>query len=550
MKKQTFIATIIVVTALILGTLPVAGRSARHLSKRVHIVVLGTTDQHGNILPVDYYTDKVDNRGLAKISTLIKQVRRENKNVLLIDSGDTIQGTPLEYYHNKKNNSPPDPMMLAMNALGYDAMTVGNHEYNFGLGVLEKARREAQFPWLSANTYNKGTKQTHYPPYVVKEIAGVRIAVLGLTTPGIPNWENEPNYAGLEFRDPLSEAKKWVPLLRRKERADVVVIAMHMGLEQDLRTGEINPGQVANENRAVAIAKQVPGVDLIFMGHTHRDVPSVVINGVQLIQANYWGRQLARVDLYLENAGPRWRIFARAARTIAVDDRVVPDPEILKLAEPYNRETQAWLSRAIGDSAAELTAEEARFSDTAILDLIQRVQLEAGNADVSMAAVFNPNARIAKGRVTVRDIAGLYVYENTLVVLEVTGQQLKDALEHSAKYFRVYEPGKSPAELVDEKIPAYNFDIAEGVTYTLDIAKPIGQRIENLEFQGKPLRPTQKLRLATNNYRVNGGGGYTMYKGAPVVYRSSAEIRELIIDWVERHQTIPTEPTNNWKIVF
>lgn len=549
MKKKTFIATLIVVAALILGTLPVSGRGPRQLSKRVHVVVLGTTDQHGNLFPVDYYTDKADNRGLAKLSTLIKQVRLENKNVVLIDSGDTIQGTPLEYYHNKKNNSPADPMMLAMNALQYDSMTVGNHEYNFGLQVLEKARGEAKFPWLSANTYNKGTNQTHYTPYIVKEVAGVRLAVLGLTTPGIPNWENAPNYAGLEFREPLSEARKWVPILRRKELADVVIIAMHMGLEEDLNTGETNPGQVANENRAIAIANQVPGVDLIFMGHTHRDVPSLVVNGVQLIQANYWGRQLARVDLYLENQGTGWRVFARAARTIAVDDRVVPDPEILKLGESYDRETEGWLARAIGESAAELTAAQARFSDTAILDLIQRVQLETGKADVSMAAVFNPEARIAKGPVTVRDIAGLYVYENTLVVLEVTGQQLKDALEHSAKYFRAYESGKSPAELVDEKIPAYNFDIAEGVTYTLNIAKPFGQRIEDLQFQGKPLGPTQKLRLATNNYRVNGGGGYTMYKGAPVVYRSSVEIRELIIDWVERHQTIPTEPTNNWRIV-
>jgi 2',3'-cyclic-nucleotide 2'-phosphodiesterase (5'-nucleotidase family) len=546
-NRKIFFATLLVLLTLVLVSLPLAGNSS---SKRVHIIVLGTTDLHGNLYPVDYYTNKADNRGLAKIATLVKQFRKENQNVLLIDSGDTIQGTPLEYYHNKKNNQPPDPMMLAMNALHYDAMTVGNHEYNFGLQVLEKARSEAEFPWLSANTYNKGTNQTHYKPYIIKEVAGVRLGVLGLTTPGIPNWENVPNYAGLEFREPVSEAKKWVPVLRRKERADVVIIAMHMGLEQDLRTGEINPGQVPNENRAIAIAQQVPGVDLIFMGHTHRDVPSVIVNGVQLIQANYWGRHLARVDLYLENAGPRWRVFARAARTIPTDDRVAPDQELLKIGEPYDRETQAWLSRAIGESAAELTAADARFGDTAILDLIQRVQLEAGKAQVSMAAVFNPDARIAKGPVTVRDIAGLYVYENTLVVLEVTGQQLKDALEHSAKYFRPYEPGKSAAELVDEKIPAYNFDIAEGVTYVLNIAKPIGQRIENLQFQGQPLSPTQKLRLATNNYRVNGGGGYTMYKGAPVIYRSSAEIRELIIDWVERHKTIPTEPTNNWKIVY
>jgi 2',3'-cyclic-nucleotide 2'-phosphodiesterase/3'-nucleotidase len=551
LNRKTCLVTLAILLTLELVSVPLAGRT---FARRVHIVVLGTTDLHGNLLPIDYYTNKPDNRGLAKIATVIKQTRKESPNVLLIDSGDTIQGTPLEYYHNKKNNQPPDPMMLGMNALNYDAMTVGNHEYNFDLQVLEKARSEAKFPWLSANTYNQGTNETHYVPYIIKEVAGVRIAVLGLTTPGIPNWENAPNYAGLEFREPVSEAKKWVPVLRGKERADLVVIAMHMGLEQDLRTGEINPGQVTNENRAIAIAEQVPGVDIIFMGHTHVPVPSLTINGVQLIQASYWGRHLARVDLYLENAGAGWRTVARAARTIPMDDGVASDPEILKLGEPYDRETQAWLSRTIGESAVELTSVDARFRDTAILDLVQRVQLQAGKADVSMAAVFNPEARIRKGPVTVRDIAGLYIYENTLVVLEVTGQQLKDALEHSAKYFRPYEPGKSPAELVDEKIPAYNFDIAEGVTYDLNISKPVGARIENLQFQGKPLAPAQKLRLAINNYRANGGGGYTMYKGAPVVYRSSEGIRELIIEWlgnwVERYQKIPTEPDNNWKIVY
>ena len=546
LNRKALVSTFLFVLASIAASFPFAGSSA---PPRLHIVVLGTTDLHGNIFPIDYYTDKPDNRGLAKIATLVKQVRKENPNVLLVDSGDTIQGTPLQYYHNKKNNQPPDPMMLAMSALKYDSMAVGNHEYNFGLQVLEKARSEASFPWLSANSYNKGSNETHYKPYIVKEIGGARIGILGLTTPGIPNWENTQNYAGLEFRDPLTEAKKWVPVLRLKERADVVVITMHMGLEHDLRTGEMNPGQVSNENRAIAIANQVPGVDLIFMGHTHRDVPSVVINGVQLIQANHWGRHLARADLYLEKPAARWRVVARAARTLPVDDRVVADAEILKLTEPYNNETQAWLSRAIGESAAELSARDARFRDTAILDLIQRVQMDVGKADVSMAAVFNPDARIAKGPVTVRDIAGLYVYENTLVVIEVTGKQIKDALEHSARYFRAFEPGKTPAELVDEKIPAYNFDIAEGVTYTLNLAKPFGERIENLQFRGKPLDPTQKLRLATNNYRVNGGGGYSMYKGAPVVHRSSEEIRELIIDWVERNKIVPSEPNDNWKIV-
>jgi 2',3'-cyclic-nucleotide 2'-phosphodiesterase/3'-nucleotidase len=535
-------------TLIVMLTLVLVAHS--FVPDRVQITILGTTDLHGNINPIDYYTNKPDNRGLAKVATLIKRIRKEHPNILLIDSGDTIQGSPLESFHGRKNNQPPDPMMLVMNSLNYDAMTVGNHEYNFGLKVLEKARGEANFPWLSANTYDVAKQQPHYKPYIVKEVAGVRIGILGLTTPGIPNWDNPPNYAGLEFHEPVSEARKWVAMLRDQEKADVVVIAMHMGLGEDLRTGEVNPGQVAHENEAITIAKEVPGVDVIFMGHTHRDVPSLYINGVLLTQANYWGRNLARADLYLQKTMTGgWRLYAKSARTLPTDDKAEPDPDVTKIAQPYDNETQGWLTKVIGQSSEELTAKEARFRDTAILDLIQKVQLEAGKADVSMVASFNSEARIAKGPVSVRDIAGLYVYENTLAVLEVTGQQLKDALEHSAKYFKTYVPGKPASDLIDEKIPAYNFDIAEGVTYDLDISRPIGQRIQNLRFRGQPLSPTRKLRLATNNYRVNGGGGYTMYKNAPVVYRSSEEIRELIIDWLERNKTVPVKPNNNWRLV-
>src|SRR4030095_10645649 len=549
MKTNKKLRATVVLTISILFVLFALAASGSVAPERVQITILGTTDLHGNINPIDYYTNKADNRGLAKVATLIKRLRTEQPNVVLIDSGDTIQGTPLESYHGRKNNQPPDPMMLAMNALQLDAMAVGNHEYNFGLKVLEKARSEAKFPWLSGNTYETASGKTHYQPYLVKQLAGVRVGILGLTTPGIPNWDNPPNYAGLTFHDPVAEARKWVSIMRARERVDIVIVAMHMGLGEDLRTGEKSPGQVPHENEAVTIAKTVPGIDVIFMGHTHREVPSLFINGVLLTQANHWGRHLARADLYLQKSAAGWSVYAKSARTIAVDDRVEPDAEITKLAESYDRETQAWLTLVIGESKEELTAKEARFRDTAILDLIQKVQLEAGNADVSMVASFNSEARIAKGPVTVRDIAGLYVYENTLAVLEVTGQQLKEAIEHSAKYFRTYEPGKAAADLVDEKIPAYNFDIAEGVTYELDISKPIGQRIQNLRFRGQPVKPEQKFRLATNNYRVHGGVGYTMYKNAPVVYRSSEEIQELIIDWVEKHKEVPTEPTNNWRLV-
>ncbi|MFL6228100.1 MAG: bifunctional metallophosphatase/5'-nucleotidase, partial [Pyrinomonadaceae bacterium] len=546
--KPLYVALLLVVTLLPTFS---SAQTQNTTTKRAWVTILATTDLHGNVLPVDYYTNKPDARGLAKAATIIRAARKENPTgTLLLDSGDTIQGTPLEYVHNRMNNQPPDPMMLAMNALSYDAMAVGNHEYNFGLPVLEKARHEARFPWLSANTYKKGSSETAYQPYVVKELNGVRVGVLGLTTPGIPSWENKENYAGLEFREPVAEARKWVEILRTKERVDLVVVAMHMGLEEDLRTGEVTPGQAPNENEAVAVAEQVKGIDLILMGHTHRDIPDLTINGVLLTQANAWGRHVARADIYLErDARGRWRVAAKQSRTVAVTDSTPVDQEIARIAEPYDRETQAWLSRVVGESGADLSAAQASFRDTAILDLIQRVQMEVGKADVSMVANFNPQARLPKGAVTVRDIAGLYIYENTLVVIEVTGQQLKDALEHSAEYFLPYVQGKTAAELVNEQIPGYNFDIAEGVSYDLDLTKPMGQRIQNLRFRGEPLNPAQKLRLATNNYRVNGGGGYTMYRGATELFRSSEEIRNLIIEWVTTHKNVSSEPTNNWRLI-
>jgi 2',3'-cyclic-nucleotide 2'-phosphodiesterase/3'-nucleotidase len=551
MFKKRFVAIGFLALSILALSISVHTSVGTGAAQRAHVVILGTTDMHGRIFPIDYYTNKYDNVGIAKVATLVKEARKNDPDLLLVDSGDTIQGTPLEYFHNKRNNAPPDPMMQSMNALHYDSMAVGNHEYNFGLKVLEKARSEAKFPWLSANTYNKGTSTTHYQPYIVKEINGVRVGVLGLTTPGIPNWENVPNYEGLEFKETVSEAKKWLPILREKEKVDVVVITMHMGIEEDLRTGQTSPSQVPNENAAIAIARQVPDIDVILMGHTHREVPSLIVNGVLLTQANRWASHVARVDVYLEKneSDGHWHVVAKQSRTIPVTEKTALDPEIAQLGEPYDKETQDWLARTIGESTEELTSQDCRFRDTAIIDLIQRVQLEAGKADVSMAACFNPQARIPKGPVTVRDIAGLYEYENTLVTLELTGQQLKDALEHSARYFREYQPGKSLNELVDQRIPGYNFDMAEGVTYTLDITKPFGQRIQSLRFKGQPLSPTQKLRVVTNNYRVNGGGGFTMYKDAPVVYRSSEEVRELIIDWVERHKTIPTQADSNWRIV-
>lgn len=517
---------------------------------RVILTILGTTDLHGNIYPVDYYTDAPANRGLAKIYTLVKQIRRQQPNTLLIDSGDCIQGTPLIYYHNVKNPAPFNPMMLVMSYMGYDAMAVGNHEFNFGLSVIEKARREARFPWLSANTYRIADGSHYFTPYVVREVGGVRVGILGLTTPGIPTWENPENYAGLEFRNPVEEAKRWVPVLREQERCDVVVIAVHMGLDRDLNTGRVWLQDAPGDNQVYQIAEAVPATDVIFMGHTHRKTAEAFVNGVLLTNAGQWAENLARADIELERGSDgRWKIVSKRSQLIPVDESVEPDREILEIAKPYHEETQRWLNTPIGETSVTLDGREARFRDSALIDLIHRVQMDVGRADVSMAALFNPSVHIEAGPVTVRQIASLYIYENTLVVLEVTGQQLKDALEHSARYFQPYRDGATVAELVNPQIPGFNFDMAEGVSYDIDLRRPIGDRTVNLTYQGRPVRPDQKFRLATNNYRFNGGGGFTMYKNAPVLYKSSQEIRHLIIEWVKKHRLIPAEPSHNWRLL-
>jgi 2',3'-cyclic-nucleotide 2'-phosphodiesterase/3'-nucleotidase len=519
-------------------------------AERTHVTVLSTADIHGHVHPVDYYTGEAVDRGLAKVATLIKRARLLDPNLLLLDSGDTLQGTPLAYHTGVVQPASTHPIMAAMNALRYDAMAPGNHEFNFGLDALNAARRSSRFPWIAANICLAGTEDPAYAPYIIKQVNGVRVGVLGLTTPAIPGWEDASHYTGLSFTDPVKAAQRWVSELRRRSRVDVVIIAMHMGLEEDILSGVPTPGQLAGENAAVRIAREVPGVDLILMGHTHRDVPSLTLNGVLLTQAGRWGEFLSRSTLMLERADPTqpWQVIGKTATTHPVTAELPADPQTLEITQAAHDATEAWLNNPIGYSPGVLTATRARLEDTAIMDLIHRVQLDKGQADVSLTACFNTNARLPQGELTVRDIAQLYIYENTLVVVELTGAQLKEALEHAARYFGPARPGLPAEAAIDPQVPGYNFDMAEGVNYVINLNFPAGQRIQELTFQGRSLRDDQKLRVAINNYRHNGGGGYTMLQDAPVLSRSNVGIRDLIVDWVRTHPDLPMHPNGNWRI--
>ncbi|MEO6463797.1 MAG: bifunctional UDP-sugar hydrolase/5'-nucleotidase, partial [Candidatus Eisenbacteria bacterium] len=527
---------------------------------RVEVTLLHTTDLHGHLLPWDYTTGEADPAvGLSKVATLIKKVRAERGNrVLLVDAGDCIQGTPLAYLHDvggpdrvPGGESRPDPQMACMNALGYDAFAVGNHEYNFGLDVLRRAQADAKFPWLSANTLKEGAGgEAAYQSYVVKTIGGVRVGILGLTTPGVPNWDDPPNWAGLAFEDPLVSARRLVPIMRGLERCDAVIVVCHMGMEEDA-AGRAKPGQMPNENRVLAIAREVKGVDAIVMGHTHTKVESKMVGDVVLTQAGRWGEALGRLDLVFERKtkGGGYRLAERTARLLLVDEKVASDPAIEAIARPYHVDTEAMLKTVIAEATAPFDGGDARLRDNALHQLIHRAQLDATGADVSLSAMFNPRAKVAAGPVTVRDAFSIYPYENTLATLELNGADLKEALEHSSRYYNPYDFGKTEVAAINPDVAGYNYDTAEGVTYTLDLSKPAGERVRNLRMGGKSLDSDRRIKVAVNNYRVNGGGGYAMLKRGRLLPGRRLQAREAVIEYLKKKGRVGPEVDGNWRLL-
>jgi len=509
------------------------------------VTLLDTTDSHGHILPWDYYENHPVDLGLAKIATLVKQARVDAPDALLLDCGDTTEGTPFAYYFARKDTAKPNPEIAAFNAMHYDAMAVGNHEFNFGLDEMWKAKRESNFPWLTANikqTYKNGVP--FFRPYYIKNLAGIRIGIVGFVTPGISRWEIPANYKGYEFEPIVEAAKTVIPEVRKQ--VDLLVVIMHSGIDRnpETRTAPAR-GPADVENAAWELAEQQPGIDVIFFGHTHRELPEKFVNGVLMSQPKNWGISLSRAEVKMSReAGGAWHVESKHSQTIPVTPLVQPDPEITKLMEPYQVEVQKYLDTRIATSEKTLSGEYGRYQDEPLLDLIHKVQLEAGQADVSMATIFYPGVEFPAGPVTIREASALYIYENKLYTVEMTGAQLKDALEHAASFFPAWPvpPGQSL------RLPGYNADSAEGVSYAIDLTQPVGQRIRDLTFHGAPLAADQKLRVAINNFRYSGGGGYSAYQGLPIVYQSKEEISELLVNYLKRTKTVPSIADNNWKI--
>lgn len=539
--------------------------------KRYSFTVMGTTDLHGNVFNWDYFTDgEFDDKdhndvGLAKISTLVNRVRAEKgrRNTLLIDAGDTIQGTQLSYYYAKVDpitaeHGPVHPMAQAMNAIGYDAAALGNHEFNYGIPVLRKFEEQCDFPLLGANALDARTRRPAFPPYVIKRLRtphgrDVRVAVLGLTNPGIAIWDKLNVQGKMVFPGLEEQAAKWVPRLRSMG-ADVVIVSAHSGSSGTSSYGDQLPYV---ENAAALVAEQVPGIDAILVGHAHTEIPEyVVVNKetgkkVVLSEPLKWGQRLTLFDFDLVWSKGRWAV-ERVGAKVLNSNAVAEDPRITKLLGDEHEKVVAYVNEVIGTSTEAMSTAEGPYKDVPIIDLISHVQAEtvraalaggayAGLPVLSQASCFSRSARIPAGRVTIRDAAGLYPFENTLEARLITGAQLKEYLEFSARYYVRTAPDApvDPAKLTNaEGIPDYNYDAVYGVSYEVDIARPVGSRIGKLSYDGKEVDPAARFVFAVNNYRASGGGNFPHVPGAKQLWANSEEIRNTIIAWVKAKGTV------------
>jgi 2',3'-cyclic-nucleotide 2'-phosphodiesterase/3'-nucleotidase len=483
----------------------------------------------------------------------VAEVRRETPHTLLVDCGDTIQGSPLESVHQAAvrdgRSRSPDPMMLAMNRMGYDAMVVGNHEFNFGLRNLAAAREAARFPWLSANTRTGGTLPP-FAPSILKTVGGVKVAVIGVTTSAIPEWEKPEQIRGLGWLLPEEGVRRALEELER-EKPDVVVAAVHGGLDRDPATGQRRPGERPGENGAWQIAERFPRLAAVVYGHTHRREEALRVGDVLLVQPRPWAQDVARVDLTLaREGGGSWTLTGVSSRLLPVQLTTPADPAILEAARPYHEAAERYLEQPVAESPAELTGARGRFEDTALVDAIHEVQLHYAGADVSFSSLFDSRVRVARGPVTVRELAALYVYDNELYAVAGDGRMVREALENAARYYRTCpEPSCSRGPLVDRAVAGYNYDTAQGVEYEIDLRRPEGQRVNGLRYRGAPLRDDERLRIALNNYRAAGSGGYAVFRGAKVLWRSGREIRDLMVEYFGARRVLPARPDGNWYLV-
>ncbi|MFM8567054.1 MAG: 5'-nucleotidase C-terminal domain-containing protein [Gemmatimonadota bacterium] len=515
----------------------------------VELAIVATTDVHGRLRGWDYYANAADPvRGLARAATIVDSLRRAAPGrVVLVDAGDLLQGNPMTYVAARVDSFAPSPVVAAMNAMGYDAAAVGNHEFNYGVATLDRARAQARFPFLAVNADRLDSGKA-FPGSAIVTRAGVTIAIIGVTNPGAIVWDRDHLRGRVTVRDIAAAVAAEIPRVRAAG-ADLVVVDAHAGHDGEASYDSVSTG-VPSENPMARVAREVPGIDVLVIGHSHREVADTTINGVLVVQPRNWATSVAVATVALARRDGRWQVTTKRGTLVQARGHA-EQSAVVRAVERAHRAAIAHSTAVIGRADGEFRTDSARVRDLPLIDLIQETQLRASGAELSIASAFTLDATIPSGPVTVAQIAQLYPYENTLRALRLSGAQVRAFLEHSARYWLVERDGAGGLRAVpDPRIPGYNFDLLAGATYEMDLGRPMGHRITRLEVRGRPVADTDSFTVAVNNYRASGGGGYAMLRGAPVVFESPTEIRDLLIAEVRRRGVLrPTEIGEvNWTL--
>ena len=537
--------------------------------REVKLKIVETSDVHGSYYPYDFIAQRDAPGSLARVSSFVKEQRQVYGNgLILLDNGDFLQGQPPAYYYNYMDTVATHVGAEMLDFMGYDAANMGNHDVETGRAVFERWAAQCHFPVLGANIVEEATGKSRFKPYIILEREGVRVAVLGLITPAIPMWLPKGLWAGLRFDDMEQTARRWMKVLREEEHADVVVGLFHAGKDPYLMGGKYR------ENASVEVARRVPGFDVVLMGHDHvracMKVANVEGDSVLLVNPASNALTVACVDITLKLGNGK--VVGKQVEGMLADvSHLQPDEDFLCRFQPQRDAVQTFVSKRIGRFTEPISTRPAYFGPSAFVDLIHELQLEIGDAQISLAAPLSFDTQIAAGDVWVSDMFKLYKYENLLYTMRLTGQEVHDALEMSYSLWTTQM--RSPAdhllllrgerqdasvERASFQYPSYNFDSAAGIRYTVDVTKPAGQRVHIISMvDGTPFDPAKEYRVAVNSYRGN-GGGELLTKGAGIPQEALADriirstdkdLRFYLMQYIERKGTVVPRKLNLWKFI-
>lgn len=555
---------------LLLCLMAILTLTATAHDRNIRLRIIGTSDIHGNYLPYDYIDRRPWQGGLSRVQTYVKAQREKlgRDRVVLLDNGDILQGQPTAYYYNFIDTASTHLCAAALNYIGYDAGTVGNHDIETGHAVYDRWVSECAFPMLGANVIVNKTGKPYWKPYTIIERDGVRIAVLGMITPGIPQWLPETLWSGLHFADLVETARYWMPELRYKEKADIVIGLFHSGV------GRLNARGRLNENAALQVARSVPGFDLVICGHDHREacqrIQNVRGDSVLVLNPAANGMKVAEADVTL--SVKRGKIVDKKVEGRLADIAdLTPDADYISHFSRQAQAVEQFVSEVIGHNETTLSTRPAYFGPSAFIDFIHTLQLKISGADISFCAPLAFDAEIPAGDIRVSDMFNLYKYENLLYVMRLTGREIHRYLEysyagwttqmHSADdHLLLFREGAE--KLKDSwqrlKTPSYNFDSAAGLRYIVDVSQPAGSRVHIQSMaDGRVFDEDSTYRVAVNSYR-GGGGGDLLTKGAGIakdslksriVWSTEKDLRYYLMQEIRRLGDIAPKALDQWRFV-